>query len=203
MTLSGHELACLRGGRRVLHGLSFDAAGGAALALRGPNGVGKSSLLRLIAGLVPLEAGELTLSGGEADTPVAEQAHYLGHLDALKPGLSVEENLGFWATFLGDGAPPRAAIDDALDAVGLLDIATLPARYLSAGQRRRLALARLAAVSRPVWLLDEPTSALDADGQARLFALIETHLARGGIVIAATHVDLPFTVRDLKLERLA
>ncbi|MCB1477841.1 MAG: heme ABC exporter ATP-binding protein CcmA [Tepidamorphaceae bacterium] len=195
----GDGLACVRGGRRVFQGLSFRVAGASALALRGPNGVGKSSLLRLLAGLVPVERGTLTLSGGKPDTPIAEQAHYLGHLDALKPGLSVEENLTFWAQFLSGGPVRPERIDAALDAVGLIDLASLPARFLSAGQRRRLALARLVAVTRPVWLLDEPTSALDTEGQDRLFSLIADHLKAGGIALAATHVDLPFTVETLNL----
>ena len=186
----------MRGGRLVFEGLGFAVPGGEALALRGANGVGKSSLLRLIAGLVPVAEGSLTLHGGEADVPVGEQAHYLGHLDAIKPALSVVENLTFWARFLGGG---DTDIDAALEAVGLDMLAGLPARTLSAGQRRRLALARVMAVRRPVWLLDEPTSALDADGQARLFALIEAHVAGGGIVVAATHTDLPVTTATLTL----
>jgi len=199
LELTAQSLACVRGGRRVFQGLSFKVPGGAAMALRGPNGVGKSSLLRLVAGLVPVERGTLTLSGGKADTPIAEQAHYLGHLDALKPALSVEENLSFWARFLSNAPTEPEQIDAALDAVGLIDLAALPARYLSAGQRRRLALARLAAIKRPLWLLDEPTSALDTEGQDRLFKLIGAHLQSGGIALAATHVDLPFTVETLSL----
>ena len=113
--------------------------------------------------------------------------------------MSVEENLTFWAQFLSGGPVRPERIDAALDAVGLIDLASLPARFLSAGQRRRLALARLVAVTRPVWLLDEPTSALDTEGQDRLFSLIADHLKAGGIALAATHVDLPFTVETLNL----
>ncbi|MCC0016120.1 MAG: heme ABC exporter ATP-binding protein CcmA [Rhodobiaceae bacterium] len=202
LCLTGRGLACVRGGRRVFHGVSFSVEGGHALALRGPNGVGKSSLLRLIAGLVRMDAGTLELAGGAPDVPLGEQAHYLGHLDALKPSLSVIENLGFWATFLSGREAAREDLEAALDAVGIGDLASLPARYLSAGQRRRLALARLAAVRRPVWMLDEPTSALDADGQRLLFALVGAHLSCGGIVVVATHVDLPFATTVLALEAM-
>ncbi len=196
--LRGDGLACVRGGRVVFEELGFEVPGGTALALRGANGVGKSSLLRLIAGLVRPTAGQLTLEGGDPELPIGEQAHYLGHLDAIKPALSVAENLDFWARFLGTGEPPH--IDAALDAVGLGILAGLPARTLSAGQRRRLALARVVAVKRPLWLLDEPTSALDSDGQARLFELIANHLAGGGMIVIATHTDLPLATRTLRLE---
>jgi heme exporter protein A len=138
----------------------------------------------MIAGLVAVAAGTLALSGGDADATPGEQAHYLGHLDAVKPSLSVSENLRFWATYFG-GCP--AGIDGALDAVGLEPLATLPAAYLSAGQRRRLSIARLVAVKRPLWLLDEPTSALDQPSQQRLADLMRGHLAGGGMIIAAAH----------------
>jgi heme exporter protein A len=177
------ELACVRGGRTVFSGLSFALDAGAALLVSGPNGAGKSSLLRAVAGLVWLTAGRLELEGGDADATLAEQAHYLGHQDALKPSLTVAENLNFWAGYL-DG---DAAIATALDAVDLGTIATLPAAYLSAGQRRRLSIARLIAVERPLWLLDEPTSALDAAAQAMLAGLMRNHLGGGGMILAATH----------------
>jgi heme exporter protein A len=177
------ELACVRGGRRVFTGLSFALAAGEALLVSGPNGAGKSSLLRALAGLVRLEAGQLALEGGDDDATLAEQAHYLGHQGALKSSLSVAENLDFWTRYL-DGS---AAIGTALDTVGLGGIAHLPAAYLSAGQRRRLSIARLIAVERPLWLLDEPTSALDAAAQAMLAGLMRSHLTGGGIILAATH----------------
>ncbi|HEY4140906.1 MAG TPA: heme ABC exporter ATP-binding protein CcmA [Pseudolabrys sp.] len=198
MELAGNNLTCVRGGREVFAGLSFGLCGGQALVVTGRNGAGKSSLLRMIAGLVSIAAGTLALTGGDADAMPGEQAHYLGHLDAVKPSLSVSENLRFWATYLG-GAP--AGIDDALDAVGLEPLATLPAAYLSAGQRRRLSIARLVAVKRPLWLLDEPTSALDQPSQQRLAELMRGHLAGGGMIIAAAHgpigLDSP---RELHLE---
>ena len=183
MRLSGSDLACFRGGRQVFAGLSFGIEAGEALVVLGPNGAGKSSLLRLVAGLTARSAGTLTLAGGNDELTIAEQAHYLGHLDALKPSLSVAENLAFWSRFLGGGEDYAAA----LAAVGLAGIAHLPAAYLSAGQRRRLSVARLIAIKRPLWLLDEPTTALDAAAQAQLAGLMREHLAGGGLILAAAH----------------
>jgi len=177
------DLACVRGGRRVLSALSFAVDAGQALLVSGPNGAGKSSLLRVVAGLVRLTSGRLALEDGDPDAPLAEQAHYLGHLDALKPALTVAENLEFWTRYLDGGSETATA----LDAVGLGGIAHLPAAYLSAGQRRRLSIARLIAAERPLWLLDEPTSALDAAAQTMLAGLMRNHLAGGGMILAATH----------------
>jgi heme exporter protein A len=187
MRLSGRDLACLRGGREVFAGLNFAAESGEALVVTGHNGAGKTTLLRLIAGLLEPAQGEIELSGGAADASLPEQAHYLGHRDALKPALTVLENLQFWYAFLGGRDAPAAS---ALDAVGLAGLAGLPAGYLSAGQRRRLSVARLLAAPRPVWLLDEPTAALDSAGQQRLLGLMQAHLAGGGIIVAATHGPL-------------
>ncbi len=187
MRLAGHGLICERGGRTVFSGLDFAVDGGTALLVTGRNGAGKSSLLRMIAGLVHIAGGRLSIDGGDAERTIAEQAHYLGHLDALKSSLSVIENLRFWSQFLGAaGIEPAAA----LDAVGLGSLPDLPAAYLSAGQRRRLSIARLLAIKRPVWLLDEPTSALDTAAQARLAELMIAHLADGGLIIAATHAPI-------------
>lgn len=180
------DLVCVRGGRTVLSGLSLAVATGEALLVSGPNGAGKSSLLRLVAGLIRPAAGRLELEGGDGEATIGEQAHYLGHQDALKPSLTVAENLGFWTHYLGGGDNADAATA-ALGAVGLGGIAGLPAAYLSAGQRRRLSIARLVAVPRPLWLLDEPTSALDAAAQAMLADLMDRHLAGGGMILAATH----------------
>jgi heme exporter protein A len=195
MTLSGLDLTCIRGGRRVFSGVSFSVASARALLLTGPNGAGKSSLLRMIAGLIRPAEGHLALDGGDPELSVGEQAHYVGHLDPLKPALTVAENLGFWTRFLNGGAATAAAAQPAkaLAEVGLGDLADLPAGYLSAGQRRRLSLARILAVPRPIWLLDEPTTALDAASQERLFRLMAAHLLGGGIIVAATHgpVGLP------------
>ena len=163
----------------------------------GPNGSGKSSLLRLIAGLLRPAAGQIELRDGAEERTIAEQAHYLGHLDALKPSLTVAENLGFWTRYLGEEAP--APTHPALAAVGLGGLAHLPAAYLSAGQRRRLSLARLVAVPRPIWLLDEPASALDAAGQERLAELMREHLGTGGMILAATHGPLGIEAEELRL----
>jgi heme exporter protein A len=184
MRLTASDLACARGGRQVFRDLNFAVGAGEALLVTGPNAVGKSSLLRLVAGLLRPQQGRLELAGGDAELTMSEQAHYLGHQDALKPSLSVAENLAFWVDFLGGGQAKGAA---ALAAVGLGALTHLPATYLSAGQRRRLSLARLIAVERPIWLLDEPTSALDAAGQAMLADLMRAHLAEGGLILAATH----------------
>jgi heme exporter protein A len=183
MELRAKELTCNRGGREVFRDLSFGVSTGEAMVVTGRNGAGKSSLLRMIAGLVRIAAGRLTLEGGEADIPIGEQAHYLGHQDAMKPSLTVGENLQFWSRFLGD----ERGVEPALEAVELAPLADLPAAYLSAGQRRRLSIARLVAVPRPIWLLDEPTSSLDAPSQKRLAELMRGHLVNGGMIIAAAH----------------
>ena len=196
MRLSGRDVRCVRGGREVFSGLDFEAASGEALAVTGPNGSGKTSLLRLIAGLLTIADGSIGLEGGETELTLPEQAHYLGHRDALKSALSVLENLSFWQDFLGGEAFDASA---SLAAVGLDHAAHLPAAYLSAGQRRRLSIARLLVVRRPVWLLDEPTSALDTTGQSMFAALMGDHLARGGLIVAATHAPLGIAARELRI----
>lgn len=198
MRLSAVDLACHRGGREVFAGVNFALDAGQALMVTGRNGAGKSSLLRTIVGLVRIAAGRLALDGGDPDLTIAEQAHYLGHQDALKPSLSVGENLRFWAGFFGGGA---AQTGPALEAVGLDALADLPAAYLSAGQRRRLSIARLIAAPRRIWLLDEPTSALDAMAQERLSRLMREHLGGGGLVIAASHGPIGLdAARELRLD---
>jgi len=196
MRLTGDNLACSRGGREVFSGLNFSLAGTEALLVTGRNGAGKSSLLRLIAGLLRAAEGRLSLSDGDPEATIAEQAHYLGHQDSLKPALSVAENLRFWGQFLG---ARRIDAEEPLEAVGLAALGSLPAGYLSAGQRRRLSLARLVAVRRPIWLLDEPTSALDAPAQDQLASLMRGHLESGGMIVAATHgplgLDSPHELR--------
>src|SRR5882757_6550658 len=196
MRLLGRGVRCVRGGREVFSGLDFEASSGEALAVTGPNGSGKTSLLRLIAGLLTMVDGSIDLAGGEPELTLPEQAHYLGHRDALKPALSVLENLSFWRDFL-DGVAFEPA--ESLTAVGLDHAAHLPAAFLSAGQRRRLSIARLLAVRRPVWLLDEPTSALDTAGQSLFADLMSDHLARGGLIIAATHTPLGIAARELRI----
>jgi heme exporter protein A len=196
MRLLGYGVRCVRGGREVFSGLDFEAASGEALAVTGPNGAGKTSLLRLIAGLLSMAGGSISLEAGETELTLPEQIHYLGHRDAMKPALSVLENLSFWRDFLGgEASDPKQS----LAAVGLDHAGHLPAAYLSAGQRRRLSIARLLAVRRPVWLLDEPTNALDATGQSMFAALMGDHLARGGLIIAATHAPLGLQAKELRI----
>src|SRR3954452_19491480 len=196
MQLSGRGVRCVRGGREVLSGLDFTVSSGEALAVTGANGSGKTSLLRTIAGHLALTGGSIDLEGGEQELTLAEQAHYLGHRDAMKPALSVLENLSFWRDFLGGETLDAEA---SLAAVGLDHALHLPAAYLSAGQRRRLSIARLLAVRRPVWLLDEPTNALDAAGQRMFAGMISDHLARGGLIVAATHSPLGIDAKQLRL----
>ena len=196
MRLRGHALRCVRGSREVFAGLDFEAVTGELLTVVGRNGSGKTSLLRLIAGLLVPAEGEFALAGGDAELTLPEQCHYLGHRDAIKPALSVAENLSFWADFLGG---ERCDPTESLVTVGLDHATDLPAAYLSAGQRRRLSLARLLTVRRPVWLLDEPTNALDTAGQEMFCGLMRDHLARGGMIIAATHAPLGIESRELRI----
>ena len=187
LRLEAHDLACRRGGRRIFAGVSFAVESGEMLTLRGPNGVGKTTLLRLIAGFLRPEAGELHLHGAKDDVPLAQHCHYVAHQNAIKPQLTVEENLLFWCDFLnGD----RARLEHALQALNLEALRHLPGAVLSAGQKRRLSLARLLLAQRPLWLLDEPTVGLDVDSVAALSALMNAHLSEGGIIIASTHIDL-------------
>jgi len=186
--LKGERLAAFRGERLVLRDLSFEVDVGGALLLRGPNGAGKSTLLRLLAGLVRPAAGVLLWNGADALVDPGEHATrlaYLGHQDAVKPVLTAAENLRFAAKLCA------GSIADALAALGLAELAEVPARMFSAGQRRRLALARVALSAAPLWLLDEPISGLDSASIAALGGVMAAHRARGGIVVAATHSPLP------------
>ncbi|MEA2985472.1 MAG: heme exporter protein [Alphaproteobacteria bacterium] len=197
MQLSVADLTCRRGGRELFSGLSFSLAAGEALVVTGRNGSGKSSLLRLIGGLLRADGGRISLKGGNTEASIGEQAHYLGHQDALKPSLTVQENLRFWSAYLGPAENPS---ERALERLGLGELADLPAAYLSAGQRRRLSLARLITVHRPLWLLDEPASPLDAEGQVRLADLMHLHLTRGGLILAAAHGSIGLAAtQELKL----
>jgi heme exporter protein A len=188
---TGTGLACRRGERLVFVGLSFAVPAGGALVLTGPNGSGKSSLLRLMAGLTRPEAGTLAWDGVPlGEDPAAHRArlHFIGHHDALKPVLSVAETLGFWAGMHGEG---DVAIEAALARFRLLPLASWPCRLLSAGQRRRLALARLLASPAALWLLDEPATGLDSDAVGDLAAAIAAHRTTGGRVVLSTHTPLP------------
>lgn len=185
----------MRGGRLVFEGLNFTLGAGEALILRGANGAGKSSLLRQLAGLVEVAGGGIELTGGDAERRLAEQAHYVGHLDALKPAFTACDMLRFWADYFGTASAAPLSV---LAEWGLAAQAHLPVAYLSAGQRRRLALARLAFGDRPLWLLDEPSVGLDAASLHILRAKMEAHLAGNGLLIAATHLDLGLSKgRDL------
>ena len=196
MRLSGRGIRCMRGGRDVFSGLDFETCAGEALAVVGPNRSGKTSLLRMIAGLLAPAGGSIALEGGDVELTLPEQAHYIAHRDALKPALSVIENLLFWQKFLGGDASDARGC---LATVGLDHAIHLPAAYLSAGQRRRLSIARLLTVRRPIWLLDEPTNALDSAGQSMFAALMIDHLARGGLIVAATHMPLGIITRELPI----
>jgi len=200
---AGSELTCLRGDRLVFTGLDFRIGPGEALVLLGPNGSGKSSLLRVMAGLLKPFRGELSWDG----VPVSEdpdghraKIHYVGHLDAVKPVLSAVENLTFWAN-LGGAADPRASALKALDRLGVPHIANVPGRYLSAGQKRRLNLARIIAAPAALWLLDEPTVALDRAAIALFEEIIAEHRAGGGMVAVSTHTDIATPgARELHLD---
>jgi heme exporter protein A len=186
---TGQDLACRRGERLIFRGLDFVLPAGGALVLIGPNGSGKSSLLRLMAGLTPCEAGALAWNGSDIrEDPAVHRARlqFIGHSDALKPVLSAGESLTFWARMRGTSA----SIEPALAHFGLGNAAALPCRYLSAGQKRRLALARLIAAPAELWLLDEPLTSLDNDAAAQLIAAITEHRARGGRVVLATHATI-------------
>ena len=196
MRLSGRGVACVRGGREVFAGLDFAAVAGEAVAVTGRNGSGKTSLLRLIAGLLVPAGGTIALEGGDDELTLPEQCHYLGHRDALKPALSVAENLSFWADFLGG---ERFDFAGSLATVGLAHATHLPAGFLSAGPRRRLALARRFTVRRPIWLRVEPTNALDVTGQDMFGGLMRDHLSRGGLIVAATHAPLGIETRELRI----
>ena len=195
--LLAENLACRRGGRLIFEGLSFDLGPGEAIALTGRNGAGKSSLIAMLSGRLQPDHGSIRLEGGEEEAQLAEASHLVGHRDGLKTALTARENLAFAQAILGDAA---LGPDAALAVVGLAHVAELPVGYLSAGQRRRVALARLLVSRRPYWLLDEPMSALDTASQTMLAGLMRAHLSAGGSILAATHGPLGLDgARELRI----
>ena len=186
MELRIDNLSLARGGVPVLTGVSLSLGAGAALILRGPNGAGKTTLLRAIAGLQPALSGQIT---GATD-----RVAYAGHADGLKSMLSVAENLDFWAAVFGQNS-----IDAALEAYALRPLADRLAGTLSAGQKRRLGLARLMVTGRPIWVLDEPTVSLDANAVGMFSSAVERHLGQGGSALIATHIDLEITAQTLDI----
>lgn len=197
MQLIGDKLSVTRGGRALFAGLSFRVGAGETLLVTGPNGAGKTTLLRTIAGFAAPAEGRVVLEKGEADRALSEQCHFVGHANAVKGGLTVVENVQFWSGFLGQDP---SNVDAALDLFGLAPLRDIPAAYLSAGQKRRLGLARLLATKRPIWLLDEPTSSLDRTAQEALIEVANAHLRDGGIIVAATHAPLGYAgSRELAL----
>ena len=196
--LTAENLACARGDKKLFDGLNFRVTAGQALAVEGANGAGKTSLLRMIAGFLAPAAGRILVKAAAGESDDAEErgksVGWLGHQDGLKPQLSVREQLDFFASLYGNKADSAV-----LEQVGLARQADLPCRYLSAGQKRRLGLARLLASKRPLWLLDEPFAALDASGQQLIAHLMARHCGAGGIIIAATHEPLGLGNESLKL----
>ncbi|KXF78977.1 cytochrome C biogenesis protein CcmA [Paramesorhizobium deserti] len=198
MRLVAEKLSGERGGETIFSDLDFVIAMGGALLVTGPNGAGKSTLLRIIAGLLAPASGDVRLEDSGSFPDLQSACHYLGHQNAMKPALSVRENLAFWQAFNGE---PRKDIDEALETVGLDGIDHLPFGYLSTGQKRRIAIAKLLVSHRPVWLLDEPTAGLDKVSEGRFAGLMQGHLAEGGIVIAATHLPLGLEgAQELRME---
>ena len=187
MHLVAENLASRRGGHLVFAGISLAVGAGEALLLLGPNGSGKTTLIRTIAGLLPPAAGSIRIEGGNPARSVGEECHYVGHLNGVKASLTVEENAAFWCRFFGG---THEGLEAALAAFGLASLRDIPAAYLSAGQKRRLSLARVVLARRPIWLLDEPTVSLDHAAQGALTRVLSAHLAAGGLLLAATHADL-------------
>jgi heme exporter protein A len=190
--IEARHLAARRGEELIFSNVSFSLAGGEAMVITGRNGSGKSTLIRVIAGLLAAEEGEVSVMVSNHKVPrAAEACHYLGHRNAMKREITVEENLSFWKRFMGDMEGGRGLSPDAAaELLGLSSILHLPFGYLSAGQQRRMAMAKLLCAWRPIWLLDEPTAALDVQSEALFADLMRRHMAEGGIVIAATHQPL-------------
>jgi heme exporter protein A len=199
LSLTAEKLACTRGERQVFAALDFQVTAGDVLVVEGANGVGKTSLLRMIAGFLSPAAGEVIITTDQKRISDGEErgrmVGWLGHQDGVKPQLTVGEQLEFFARLHG----AQSGSDDVLGRVGLMRQRLLPCRYLSAGQKKRLGLARLIVSARPLWLLDEPFAALDTAGRALAVELMQRHCAAGGIVVAASHDPFGFAVRALRL----
>ena len=199
LSLTAEKLACMRGDRQIFTALDFQVKSGEVLMVEGANGVGKTSLLRLIAGFLPPAAGSIAIVTDQGAVHEGEersrQIGWLGHQDGVKPQLDVDEQLEFFARLYG----ATGGLDDTLERVGLFRQRRLPCRYLSAGQKKRLGLARLMVSGRPLWLLDEPFAALDTNGRALAAELMQAHCAAGGIVVAASHDPFGFAARSLRL----
>lgn len=201
MRLNVSDLYGERGDDEVFAGVSFELGPGEALVVTGPNGSGKSTLLRVIAGLLPAAGGSIEFAGDDEFTDLASAMHYLGHLNGMKTALTVNENLTFWQDYSG---LPHMTVKEALETVGLSEIGHLPYGYLSTGQKRRIAIARLLINYRPVWLLDEPTAGLDKASEAQFATLMQAHLEDGGMIVAATHLPLGIEgVKELRMGELS
>lgn len=199
-TFAGQDLVCIRGERLVFSKLNFSLESGGALILIGHNGAGKSSLLRMMAGLLSPRGGVMSWNGEPVSDDMdehRERLHYVGHHDAIKPVLSVEENLMFWAGLRDDEGAARANFKEALDVFSIPHLIDIPGRFLSAGQKRRVNLARIIASKSPVWLLDEPTTALDKETIKKLEDIMEVHRQNGGMIVLSTHSDVNLSNPDV------
>ena len=194
------NLGCSRAGRKIFENIGFSLKSGSLLIIEGRNGSGKTSLLRILAGLLKNDAGDIILSGPDFSESNVENFHFIGHKEGLKAALTVSETLKFWQILLGKG---KASIPDALEIVGLSHVSLLPCSYLSAGQRRRLILARLLVSHRPIWLLDEPMTALDSSAKTMFENIVTEHLSEGGIVVIATHEPISIPHQTLSLGSLS
>lgn len=193
MKLVLEKLTVARGARIVISDLSLEVGPGGAVLLTGANGSGKTTLIRSIAGLIAPLSGRIVLEGGDSDRDLAQQCHYAGHANAIKANLTVSENLKFWQDYLNGDAVSGDLVGEALAQLNLETLASIPTAYLSAGQKRRVGLARILMAKRPVWLLDEPTVSLDTASVEVISKLINAHTAGGGLALIATHLPLALT----------
>ncbi len=203
MRLSIDNLIVKRGERTVLSAVTVAVNTGQSLLLTGPNGAGKTTLIRTIAGFLAPASGTVSLEGGDPELDLAQQCHFVGHSNGVKPSLTVGENLKFWAAYLGgeNAKANGARVTSTIEALGLEDLGGIEAAYLSAGQKRRVGLARLLVADRPLWLLDEPTVSLDAASATQLAKLINVHTSKGGLAVIATHLPMALErTLDLRLQ---